>query len=290
MPNSYDITNNTMASVRELQQELLGLYETLDERDQRITQLEETIQRQRDDQSRLGNRRTEIERLTSDMERYRNESVRAKETIADCQARLTLSMQDNEGLREDKNQLQQQVDSQQSLLSRQQEQILQQTKALEESSSELAKFSKHQYQLELHNQKLHHSIMELEENELELVCEIEKILQERKLIQVTHSNLNSKVKQLLEQVEAHCNANHTITSKNQELTQMCDELKQHEIELQRLVPSTAFREKKKREYSLIYSSSGFILFLTIYLCKTLHDLFVGSTKVKWIITRFNCQG
>lgn len=256
MANPYNVTNNTMPSVRELQQELLDLYETLDERDQRIAQLEETIKSQKDDQSRVGNRRTEIERLTSDMERHRNESIRAKETVADCQARLTLSIQDNEGLREDKNQLQQQVDSQTSLLSRQQEQILQQTKALEESSSELAKFSKHQYQLELHNQKLHHSIMELEENELELVCEIEKILHERKLIQMTHTDLNSKVKQLLEQVEAHCNANRTITSKNQELTQKLDELQQQEIELQRLViPS----EGKKRDYSVISSSS----FLTI---------------------------
>ncbi len=227
-----------MVSIRELQQELLELYETLDERDQRIAQLEGTIQRQRDDQNFLGNRKTEIERLTSDIERYRNESVRARETIADWQARLALSMQDNEGLREDKNQLQQQVDSQNSLLSRQQQQILQQTNDLEKSSSELAKFSKQQYQLELHNQKLHHNIMELEENEQELVCEIEKMLQERKFIQMTHSDLNNKVKQLLEQVDSNCNANHALTSRNQELSRKCDDLQQHEIQLQRLVAST----------------------------------------------------
>ncbi len=235
MSTSYNNNNNNIMTIRELQQELLELYETLDQRDQRIVELEETVQRQRDEQHSLGSKKMEIERLMSDVERYRNESVRARETIADWQARMALSTEDNEGLREDKNQLEQQVDSQKSLLNRQQQQILQHTKALEDSSTNLTKLSQEQYQLELYNQKLHHSIMELEENEQELVCEIEKLLQERRFIQAAHGDLNDKVKDLLVQLEAQCNQNQTLDSTNQELILKCDALQQSEIELQRLV-------------------------------------------------------
>jgi hypothetical protein len=57
-------------------------------------------------------KKLEIDRraLASDVDNYRGESRKARDAIADLQACNALSEEENDGLHEDKNQVQQQVD------------------------------------------------------------------------------------------------------------------------------------------------------------------------------------
>ena len=218
------------------------LYETLDQKDRRISELELQLRRRTDQDSSMERQQNswmklESDRrvLASDVEKYRGESLKARDVIADLQARVTLYMEENDGLCEDKKQLQQQVESQKSIMDRQKQRILDMTKLSEETVRKQHEGFGEQYQLELENKRLHHIIMEFEENEQELVDEVDQLSQERRLMQNTHSDLNAKVNELLLQLDEQCKQSRALSLERGELLEKRSVMNESEIELKRLV-------------------------------------------------------
>jgi len=218
------------------------LYVTFDQKDRRISELELQLRRRTDQDSSMERQQNswmklESDRrvLASDVEKYRGESLKARDVIADLQARVTLYMEENDGLCEDKKQLQQQVESQKSIMDRQKQRILDMIKLSEETVRKQHEGFGEQYQLELENKRLHHIIMEFEENEQELVDEVDQLSQERRLMQNTHSDLNAKVNELLLQLDEQCKQSRALSLERGELLEKRSVMNESEIELKRLV-------------------------------------------------------
>ncbi|GMH51677.1 hypothetical protein TrST_g11013 [Triparma strigata] len=186
---------------KELESELMELYETLDLRDRQIADLEASG-------STLPQRSVpggdeDIYKVTeerdmaqADLEKYRDEVLQGKDYIAELQAQLAQKNVENDTLTQDKRNLEAEFESTKKILDEKKRQLLQTSKHHEDQKQKHKDGSSAQYQLELENQRLRQSVQELEENEAELVSELEMLSEERADFEKSNEELVARCDQL----------------------------------------------------------------------------------------------
>ena len=126
-----------------------------------------------------GRRRSEAERYDDEQYRHvselRSQLLASKDEIADLRAELHQSRAENESLLDDQKQLQHQIRSQKSLLDINKKRLAAATIITEETQKRQKDDAGHHFSLELENQKLRDTIIELEKNEETLVAELEVV-------------------------------------------------------------------------------------------------------------------
>jgi chromosome segregation ATPase len=183
----------------ELEEELMNLYETLDERDRRISELEEDGGGS--SPARGGGRggdgdseklKEENDGLQADLSALREQMYESKDQITSLSAQLAQKTLDAETLLQDKKNIQATYESQKKVLEEKRKQVERVEKEKEEKAREHKDGSGALYQLELENQRLRQNVLELEENESELVSELERESQERASFEQSNSELVAK--------------------------------------------------------------------------------------------------
>ena len=182
----------------ELEAELMDLYETLDERDRRIEELEAgassspTRAAAQGDEEDIGKIAEERDMLVADLEKYRDELMESKDQVAEFQAQIVEKNMKVEDLERDKRTLSETVEGQKKLIEGQRKKLAATTKSHEEQKRLHKDGTGAQYQLELENQRLRTNVTELEENEQELVAELEMISSERAELEKSNEELVAK--------------------------------------------------------------------------------------------------
>uniref|UniRef100_A0A7S2VHY6 Uncharacterized protein n=1 Tax=Skeletonema marinoi TaxID=267567 RepID=A0A7S2VHY6_9STRA len=151
--------------------EIRSLYDALDERDRYITSLEREIDRH-------------ASKANTDLEICNDERIQCNDKILKLQIQLKQLRGDNDDLLEEKTQLKSQVKS-----------LLDQ-KSSHNSKEHLMHLQRDMHRLELENQRLRGSVIELEQNEDILVQEIDTLVAEKSKFQATSEDLSAKIDSL----------------------------------------------------------------------------------------------
>ncbi len=152
--------------------EIRSLYDALDERDRYITSLEKEIDRN------ASNTSTQLDVCNEEL-------MQCKEKTSELQIQLKQLRGDNDDLLEEKRELENQLRS-----------MLDQKSPLSNENVTVTRLQRDVYQLELENQRLRASVVELEQNEDILVQEIDTLVSEKSKFQAKTEDLSATVDSL----------------------------------------------------------------------------------------------
>ncbi|KAL3794131.1 hypothetical protein HJC23_012838 [Cyclotella cryptica] len=197
------------------EEELRELYSVLDEKERHIQDLEAELERRNSADFFVIQ-----EENNRELEKYRDELIECRDTNADLTTQLTRLREENKELLNEKEQLNDDLIFHKSQIDAQRSQIAHHTKVSEDVKRQQNDGIRQLQRLELENQRLRATILELEENEDILVNEIETLVKEKSLHQERCDSLHAKCDSLYADLDEKGRINSDLLKEQKQL--QCD--------------------------------------------------------------------
>lgn len=211
------------------EEELRELYNVLDERERHIEDLEAELERRKD---------ADIfaiqEENNRELDKYRDELLGCRDTIADLKTQLNQLRDDNKELLNEKEQLNDDLILHTSQLDAHRSQIAHHTKVFEDVKRQQKDGIQQIQRLEMENQRLRTTIIEIEENEDILVNEIDALVKEKSLYQERCEDLVSKSDTLYADLDEKARINSDLVEEKKQL--------QRELEYEKLAHAESIQQ------------------------------------------------
>jgi chromosome segregation ATPase len=202
------------------EQELRELYAALDERDRHIQDLEYELEN--GNSAEIYAIQQENSNLSAELEAQRDELIKCRDTVADLQI-----------------QVEEHANAQRSQVDTLRTQLAQHSKASEDVKRLKKDGNQQLHRLELENQRLRATIIEIEENEDILVNEIDTLVKEKSAYQESSEALSSKCDSLYAELDEKDRVNADLRVETSKL--------QSDLETEKAAHATSESEWKKRD-------------------------------------------
>jgi chromosome segregation ATPase len=219
------------------EQELRELYAALDERDRHIQDLEYELEN--GNSAEIYAIQQENSNLSAELEAQRDELIKCRDTVADLQIQVKQLRADNRELADSKEQLEEHANAQRSQVDTLRTQLAQHSKASEDVKRLKKDGNQQLHRLELENQRLRATIIEIEENEDILVNEIDTLVKEKSAYQESSEALSSKCDSLYAELDEKDRVNADLRVETSKL--------QSDLETEKAAHATSESEWKKRD-------------------------------------------